>query len=493
MTDTPTLHELLLFLQDNGLVGEEHLGLCLAVSLPYGGFQMLLGPSSTGKTWTFERAITPYVPEGGDISDSQWVYEVSASTSPKALFYDADNWNAHPVHVWTDLASMGESDEAIAKRIGEGKIADHTLADVTSDGVKDKKLNPGRTDVIIFATDNEKVDKNDFAEVRNRAVQHYTDPSSQLTQRVVQWQADEAGGLNLRQLDEERARRVRAHGDALMRAAGAFQSQQGTFVNPVIPEITRREVIPALWPEARRDIGKLIRIMEAVALWNHQSPDFFTPEGKPVILVRPEDAWLAMKVFGERMVMSALNVSTEDVAIIELLRDRKAALSVSNIKQQLADPDGGPGINIASKLVRKALDGLEDRGYVSKDSQSSPVTYRAGLFAPQIERSTKLDWNAVLDQAIENVKKNPNIPDDVAQSYIASHCTNPVGTQPFTGEQIPIRDDDSFSGELAEAVREMEEVASAPMWGSLTDDESDDADPEPEPDEGGGSGQVTLS
>jgi hypothetical protein len=265
----------------------------------------------------------------------------------------------------------------------------------------------------------------------------------------------------------------------------------------VLSQITERGVIPTLWPEARRDIGKLIRFMNAVALWRHPEPDFFGESG-PVIIVRPSDAWLSMKIFGERLVMSALNVSTEDVAIVSLLRDRKSAMSVSKVKQLLADPDTGPGINLNSKLVRKALDGLEDRGYVEKDASATPVTYRAGVFAPQIERSTQLDWGAVIEEAAENVRGDERIPDETKKTYLAAHCQNPVAAQPFTGEQVEILTDDSFSGELAEAAREMEEVASKPMWGSLpepddevseSDDDSDENAPEVS---ASGSGQVTL-
>lgn len=489
MTDTITLHELLQFLRDKGLVGEEKLGLCLAVSMPWGGFTMLLGPSSTGKTYTFERACEPYMDEHGN---SPYIYEVSTSTSPKALFYDADKWNAKPIHVWPDLASMNESHESIAKAIGEGKPADHSLADVVSDGIKNKKLNPGRTDVILLASDNEGTDRNDFSEVRNRARMFFTDASSNTTQLVVQRRADEKAGLIEYNLSDADYQRIRSHADRVMRFAGTFQAQDGSFFNPVIPEITSRQVIPSLWPEARRDIDKLMRMMDAVALWSHPTPDYMK-DGKPVIMVRPSDVWLAMKIFGESMVMSALNISTEDVAIISLLREKKSAMSVSKIKQLLADPDG-PGINIPNKLVRQQLEALDDRGYVTKDAQSSPVTYRAGLFAKQVERSTRLDWNEVLDKTIENMNRTTVVPDTAKETYVASYCQNPTEIQPFTGETVAIREDDTFSGELAEAAQQYEEAVSKPMWESPAPPsapEEDDSDESASSESGGG--QVTLT
>lgn len=480
--ETPNLHEILLYLKDSGIVGEEELALSLFVLLPNGGLVLLLGMSSTGKTNLLETVQKAY-PE-------ELFYEVSTSTSPVALFYDHTRWNAHPIHIWPDLTELPEAHEGIAKQIGDRKPADHTVTDVTIDDVENKMLNPGRTDIMVAATDNEKFNVADFAEIKNRSVQLFTDASQGLTEKILEREALDDAGLYEPELDEERAQVVRDYAGRIMRFASTFEAQGGKFLNPLSPEMTKNHVLPTLFPEARRDFGKLKRFMHSMALINNEERiKFFDEKGKPVLVVTPEDVWLTMKIFGEKMIMSSLNVSKEDVAIITLLREKKSSFTKAEIRQLLADPDNGAGLNISTRDVASRLDSLCDNGFVNEDSSTTPNTYYAGMFAPQIDHSTSLDWNAVIDSAAENARGALEF--GTAEEYVARFCQNPKAIHPITGEEVAIREDSSFDGELAEATQELEEVLNKPMWGSESDDEEEEQ--APDAGETAAQGQGTLT
>ncbi|QCC48122.1 hypothetical protein [Halobellus limi] len=468
--DTPSLHEVLLYLKDSGIVGEEELALSLYTLLPNGGLVLLMGMSSTGKTNLLETVQKAYPKE--------LFYEVSTSTSPVALFYDEARWNAHPIHIWPDLTELPEAHEGIAKAIGDRKPADHTVTDVTVEDVKNKLLNPGRTDIMVAATDNEKFNVADYAEIKNRSVQLFTDASQGLTEKILEREALDDAGLYEPELDESRAQEVREYSARIMRFASTFDAQGGSFLNPLSPEMTRNKVLPTLFPEARRDFGKLKRFIHSMALINNEERiKFFDSDGKPVLVVAPEDVWLAMKIFGEKMIMSSLNVSKEDVAIITLLRERKSAFSKAEIRQLLADPDSGAGLNISTRDVARRLDSLCDNGFVNEDPSTTPNTYYTGMFAAQIDHSTSLDWNEVIEAGIENARAA--LDEETAEEYVRRFCQNPTSIHPITGESVVIREDSSFDGELADATKELDEALSTPMWGS-----SDSGDSEEEKNDG---------
>lgn len=466
--EKPTLYEILLFLKDAGLVGEDHLALSLFTLLPNGGLVFLQGLSSTGKTNLLETVMKAY-PNASDL-----FYEVSTSTSPTALFYDHESWNSASIHIWPDLTSMPESHEGIAKQIGDRKPADHTVTDVTIEDTKSKLLYPGRADIMVAASDNENFDKDAYAEVRNRSIQLFTDASQNLTEKILERKALEDANLYVNELDEERAAAVREYADGIMRFASRFDQQGGKFVNPAMPELTKAQVLPTLFPEARRDFGKLQRFMHSMALLNNTERIKYFEDGKPVLVVAPEDVWLSMKIFGEEMIMSSLNLSEEDIAIIQLLRVKKSAFTKSEIRRLLADPNEGIGLNITTRDVGRRLDGMCDRGYVNEDSTVSPYEYYAGMFASQIDHSTSLDWNAVLDAAAENARNG--LPGDYGDDYVERFCVNPVGVHPTKGNTVVIREDDEFDGELAEATRDLDDAFSTPMWGA--DDEQEDGEDE---------------
>lgn len=477
MSDTPNLHEILQLLEDDGLVGEEANALCCAVLYPAGNGVAITGPASTGKTWMMERVERLYR-KSGDTA-----YHMPTNSSPTAIFYDHKAVNAHNVHIWGDITEMPSEWESILKALLEGKPADRKVTDITMDGgeggADDKIVYPPRTSFVLFASNNQGFHSDELPELISRMVVLSTDASEEQTKRILQRQSDIGAGLYKKQIDGDRADEVHDHMAAVMQFAKLFTTAGGVVLDPVLPEITRNEVIPSLFPEARRDLGKLQKFMGAMAMFHfadrvkgfdaNGTPQFhFNEEGKPVLYVTPEDAWLAMKVFGERLVMSALGLVEEDIAMLALLRDRKSAMTASKVRELLA---AEAGINLTRRDVSRRLESMGERGYITPNDDESPKTYQPGMFATQMDHSTSLPWSEVIESAIENAREG--MPAEAAEEYIEKFCRNPTAVHPLTGDEVSIVDDDSFDTELAEASQELEGVFAEPLWAT---DESDDSD-----------------
>lgn len=457
-TAVPSLYECLKLLEDDGLVGEAENALSALVLYPRGGLVAITGPASTGKTWMLERIERAY---GEGVS-----YHIPTTASPTALFYDAGNANRHPVHIWGDITEMGETWESILKAIGEGKPADRMVTDIMAGddgegGTRDMQIEVPRSTFMVFASNNENFSAADLPELISRSIKMSMDATSDHTQRVLERQADIAAGLYVSQVDAERTAEIRAHLQNVLRFTAEFEREGGTFVNPVLPEVTKEEVLPTIFPEARRDFKKLKKFMEAMCLFHYPvRPRYVDEAGKPVLVVTPEDAWLSMKIFGERMVLSALNLTMDDLTVLTFLRSRKSAFTAAQIRQEIAKPksEGGSGLTISTRDVRRSLEDMAEKGYVNRNDEDSPYTYQPGFFAPQVDHSTAMPWADLLDRSAENARTA--LPDFVADQYVTDYCEDRTTSHPITGDDVEIRDDDEFDAELAQRTAEMEDALS---------------------------------
>ncbi|UBF22756.1 hypothetical protein M1M38_gp063 [Halorubrum tailed virus 27] len=481
----PSLHESLKLLEDDGLVGEAENALSCLVLYPRGGLVAITGPASTGKTWMLERVERAY---GSGVS-----YHVPTTASPTALFYDHKDANRHPVHIWPDITEMGETWESILKAIGEGKPADRKVTDINirdedgDIGTSDMTIQVPRTTFMVFASNNENFNSNELPELISRSLGVSMDSTAGQTQRVLERQAEIAAGLYVPQLDPSRADEIKNHLRGIQSFVADFERQGGRFLNPILPEVTKEGLLPTIFPEARRDFKKLKKFMEAMALFHYEDrPRFMDDDGNPVLVVTPEDAWLSMKVFGERLVLSALSLTMDDLTILTLVRTRKSAFSAAQIRQEVAKPieDGGAGLTISTRDVRRSLENMAEKGYIQPNEEDSPKTYQPGFFAPQVDHSTAMPWADLLDRTAENARDA--LPDYIAEDYVAEFCENPAATHPITGDVVEIREDAEFEAELAEKTRDMEDaLGSNPFTSSESDEEEDEADAAPDASEPG--------
>lgn len=459
--DVPSLYEVLRLAQDYGLVGEEQTFLGVVLGMVQGGLVALTGRSQSGKTFTVDRAM--------DVMGTDDIYEVSESNSETALYYDSGKMNKKRVHLYPDITSLDDKLEATIKANAEGKPAKHRRTDVTVDDVSEFVINPPDCIIFCVASDNEKFDWNDYPELRNRAFIWEVDSSEEQTRRIQKTQAEIDAGLWEVETDKEREQQIREHlsrvGDRVSRYK---DGGIGEIINPASPALVDQEPIPAKFTEGRTDNKRLLRFMHAVALYHFPERMEVLYEGNPTLLVTPADVWHGMKIFGENLILSALNLRESDRVILATMREENKAFDVGEMQQVLR----AEGYNLTDRDVRNSFESMKVKGYVFKNASESPVTYQPAPFANQAFRATNIDWEAVVEGAKEVVYEV--FEPEVAEEYVETYCEGDglIVTHPITGEAVNILEDTEFEEELEEAADELDEVLSEPLYGS-SDDETD--------------------
>lgn len=455
---TPPLYEVLLVAKDHGLVGEERTALTMALGMIQGGLLHVTGPSSVGKTYTIERVTALF-------NDPSLLYEVSTSTSDKALFYDAAKLNDARVHYYPDITAMTDAQESILKATAEGKIADHRVTDVILDDVVAKEIYPPDAIVLASASDNDKFDLDDYNELMTRMIQVEIDASAEQTKLINVYQALEKAGLITRHVTPERHDAIAAHLREIADKMDLFREGEGRVgsgkvLNPTTFAFAEAEIIPPLFPAARRDFPRLEKFMDSVALYNFHDRMKVRHEGQTTLLVTPEDAWIAMAIMGQYLVRSSLNISDMDIEIIRLLRGSNERLSTSDLMQELRQA----GLNVRDKSVRRSLKSMADKGYVIKWEADSPITWQAAPFAAYMDYNLNLNWFELVEYT-KDFAQRALAPEDAAE-YIERFCEGEGLTtvHPITGEVVNILETSPFDDdEIHESAEEFADELAAPL------------------------------
>jgi len=466
----PTLHEVSQLSHDYGLEGEETTHLTVFLSMIKGGFVIMTGLSSGGKDEVVDAAEF--------CAPSSWTYKVSTSMSKTQLYSDHRVINSKPVHRHMDISSIKDKAflEDVWKAHGEGKSITHSWTEVSGNEreTRSQTLQPPNCMILFLAEDNQQVDLNDYAEVRNRALVVSIDDSQELTERVNARQAAMEAGVSEKKLTEERAQEIRDYVGAIpMEAYGDDGS--GGILNPVAPAINNQNPLPQHFTEARRDFSRLLGFMESVTLF-HYDDHLEVPaklmgdasQGMVNMMVTPADAWLAMRVFGETMVLSALNLREKDFELLNILRDPDVgALTADELQMQMSQH----GFNITSHDVRSSMDNMQYKGYVTKN-QDTPVTYNSTPFATKAKRYVDLDWSEVVDATKDTAKEA--LPGRIADQYIDRFCEGDglLVTHPLTGETVNLTE--QTANELAAKEDEQADTMDEEVFDN--DDSNDDSE-----------------
>ena len=465
--ESPTLYEVSQLREDFGLAGEADTHLVVFLSFFGGGFVVMTGLSSGGKD-AVVNAAEYCVPDN-------WVYQIPTSLSETALYEDADQINACPVHRHKDISNIAGKDwlEDIWKRHGDGNPISHSYNDVTGGDRETvtQTLMPPNCMILFLASDNEQVDINDYAEVRNRALVLGIDDSAGLTERVNSRQAKQEAGIIEYNIPEERTRQVREYVSTIpMHAYG--DDDPGGFLNPVMPAMDNQNPLPQHFTEARRDFPRLSDFMKSVTLFHYDDrievpQKMWSGENRitndVTLLVTPADAWLGMRVFGEKMVLSALNLHDKDFALLELLRERYGdQYDVGTLQSKMR----AKGWNITPTDVRSSLKSMQTKGYVRPDKTVTPHEWTASEFAKQVSREVNLDWPTVIEDTREVVHEH--YPKPVAIDYEQQFLEGEglLVTHPFEGHTVNLTEEEA--NELEEKVEEKEKEEEEVFQGSLT-------------------------
>ena len=468
----PTFYSLKQLAKDHGLVGEEDTLLTVTVAAVRGGLVVLYGISRGGKDWVIERALKLF--------PSDYSYEWSTgSSSDTAAYYNEDEINSYDVHYLGDLARMDEETEKIAKPWGEGKPAKRQYTNINNaegDEVETQVLDPPRTVFATIATDNRNFDLNDWPEFQKRAFMKGVDGSKEQTEAILMRKAEEHADLIERNIDPVEAAEIREYMGSI--PVGDFHNHPNNkIVNPASVEIIEQHPLPTEFAEARFDGDKLLGFIETVALINHV--DRLTVDtGRGLkMLVTPTDVWYTMKILGENMVMSALNLTDEDQAVLRFLRESNETPSKRDIQQGLQKA----GYSLAKKDVSRSLDSMIERMYV-REQQGTPNTYVLAEFATITNHRVGLDYQRVADACAEGVYNIPGVPEVVADAYVDRFTSGNglFAIDPYSGEEVNITEDTSLQDSVDEATDDVADIFDEPFFGD--EDEGDENDqPEGEP------------
>lgn len=449
--EAPTLYEVLQVTRDFGLVGEEDTVLTLVLSMVRGHLVVMTGLSRGGKDFTVDAAEEVF-------PASEMVHQWPADESATAAYYNAAEINQYPVHRFPDLARLPEHQERILKAFGEGRSADRIKTDIMAekagdDPVTDQVIECPQTVIAFLASDNENLDLNDYPEIRNRALVISVDSSEEQTRAVNRRKAQEHAGVVERYIDPIRKAEIQDY-HASIPVQEWVDNPQNKILNPASMEIHKQQPIPELFPEARQDFDRLLEFMETVALYHYNDRLVYDDGNAKYMMVAPRDVWEAMTVLGNKMVMSALNLSKEDRAILDMMRESNSTLTKADIQQGLRSQ----GLNIGDRDVKRSLDSMRERAYVRVHQDQNPNEYSLNDFASVSEHDSALDYDAIVDAAADWVYDL--VPTEYGDLYVERFCQGDglITTHPFTGEAADITEDDDFEEMMESGIKGVEEV-----------------------------------
>jgi len=461
-----SLFDLLTVARDAGLVGESESALTVAVGMIHGGGVALVGPSRVGKTYLVQK-MSEAIPD----SD---IYEMSTTLSPTALYYNAEEINECRVHIYHDLTTLPEHIEGVLKAHAEGMPASREVTDAGSGETVTMTIQPPDCIIVCAASDNENFEWNDYPEVRNRFLFVDNDASQEQTEAILDSQAESLSGLQEMILNDDQVEAIKQYVGSIPVARYSHDYSLGKILNlPGGVPLREQNPLPTQFTEARDDYMRLNGFIESIALIHYGNRMEIVYENSPTLLTTPADVWLGMKVFGEQMIMSALNLKEIDRVILEFLRDEKSAFTVSKIQAKIR----ADGYTVTDRDVQSAMKNMKNKAYVDVNQAETPHTWYATPFASIIDHPAAVDYKQLVDRTEEIAREV--LPAGDAEEYIHKHCRGEglLVTHPFNGETINITEDSSFEQELEEAESEMAGVMDDPFYG---DDSSDDVDEDDE-------------
>jgi len=470
-SETPTLFEVSQLREDWGLEGEASTHLVVFLSFFGGGFVVMTGLSSGGKD-AVVNAAEYCVPDN-------WVFQIPTSMSKTVLYGKHNQINACPVHRHKDISNIAGKGwlEDIWKRHGDGNPISHSYTDVTGENrtQETQTIMPPNCMILFLASDNEQVDLNDYAEVRNRALIVGIDDSKGLTERVNSRQAKQEAGIIEYNISEDRTAEIREYVASIPMHAYGDNDPNG-FLNPVMPALDNQNPLPQHFTEARRDFPRLSDFMKSVTLFHYK--DRISVQQKMwkgdnrinndvTLLVSPADAWLGMRVFGEKMVLSALNLQDKDFQLLDMLRNNYGQQFDRGTLQQMMR---GRGWNISDTDVSTSLKNMKRKGYVRVDKAVSPHEWSASEFAKRVSRDVNLDWPTIIEDTREVVHQH--YPTPVAMDYEQRFLEGGglLVTHPFEGHTVNLNEEEA--NELEETVEEQEEKEEAAFSGDVFENDS---------------------
>jgi hypothetical protein len=465
--EPPTLFEVSQMSRDFGLVGERDTHLSVFLLTINGGLVIMSSPSRSGKDMVVD--AVEYCMAGDEIA------KIPSSTSKTVLYQRAEELNTSRIHRYPDITSLEEHIEQLLKDNGDGRESTHSFTDISGDERTEvsQTIRPPNAMILFAASDNQNVDLNDYPEVRNRAMVVSTDSSADLTSRIKTRQAEMEVGRYDQKVPQDRHDEIRAYSESIPVGLYTDDASPGEVWNLTHLGFDQENPLPDLFPESRMDFGRFNKFVKSVTLFKYENRMELNNEGRDAtvsLLSAPEDLWMAWRVFGEKMVLSALNLQDLDFRILDLLRTSPSAMTVAEAQTEMRRQ----GHNLSEPQVRGSLNAMLDKGYVFKDNAAARVKFQPSPFATedQVTKDISIDFEAIVEQTKKDARFA--LEPGAAEEYISTFCEGEglIVTDPFDGTQISLTEQDLGDDVVEQAQQESEVIEETSPFES--DDDPDD-------------------
>lgn len=436
-------------------------------------------PSRTGKDEVVD--AVEYCMKGDEIA------KIPNSTSKTVLYENHKKYNNARIHRYPDITSLDEHIESLLKENFDGRTSTHSYTDVSGEERKTVTLEiePPNAGILFAASDNKNINLDDYPEVRNRAMIVSTDASADLTKKVKRRQAEIEVGRYEKKLTEKRRKEIRRYGEGIPVGLYTDEEAIGEVWNLTHIGFAEENPLPDMFPESRMDFGRFNKFIKSVTMFNYEDRMELNNKNREAavsLLTAPEDVWLAWKVFGEKMVLSALNLEDIDFEILSLLRESSQAMTVAEVQSKMRSK----GMNLSEPQARGSLEGMMDKAYLIKDDQSARVKYQPAPFAndESIAKDVTINFQNIVDRTKKDARHM--LEEEQAEEYIKQYCEGSglIATHPFNGKQVNITEQDLGDDLEQQAEKEEEVVQETNPYGSNDDDDHDNGHKPDEPFQG---------
>jgi hypothetical protein len=424
---TATLHDLVRFYRNGGLVGEDKAALTALVALAGDASVVIRGYPGTGKTQAADISIgllpAEIVCRVDMISKlGIWSKGMVERVAKARIIYFPEQQNA------------GDNDEVakVLKKWGDGKDAEREKsADYGND--TDLATLPCRTFISTAAITNEAHDKSFDLESARRVVKVNTNPSEDATGRVLASKADALvkGKENVRVMSALDVARVKKHVAAVMTVQhDAVQRVRFFGAHKLLA------AVPKTFPEARSAFALFEKVLLGIARFHSETEVRVGDE----IFLSPQRVAEVWSFYGDIIVENALKFDTSDREILSAFPQPvwngeapapDCCMDLQTVMRKLkpyglTDP----------ALIKRQIGRLEMKGFLAQaEGFRTTRWHRTGL----ADVANFCDWPAIIDACVEGAK---TYLDGKARDDYLAKCDEARGaramTNPITGDAGPI-------------------------------------------------------
>jgi len=408
------------------LIGEERAALQTFLHLVMSERPVLvMAYSGTGKSIMVD-AVMDLIPEA-------WKFDIQmgSDTSP---WYNARKINASKFIEFPELqkATQNAAILEILKNWGEGKDAKREVTDIISekqggDAVDEQILEwkPFITSVAIGNKGAKDIIYDE--EFLRRVMEVRTDPSSQMTKRVVKYKLLQwARGANERATEPVEFELLKKHiVDVVTNAPNKFSNPAGEYFDCIVPSVL---------PISRSFVDNWISICNAVARFYYKSG--IVEEG--IIHVRPCDMYEAQQIYLQDFIEGCLKLPLLGREILSMFPTYEEAVRESvdddypeHLKftsKDVARHLETQGFVIDTRAITRILTHLSLNHFLRVDEEGKPKMYYRSEYISNFE--SVVDWNEVVHVCRANSSND---------EYIAKFCGDVIEAScPLTGNCVDI-------------------------------------------------------